>query len=430
MKNILNIYSAWLFLVFVSFGYELPLINLSSADRLNPRLFDISLILGLFVWMKVRFKVVYDEEIYKIWFSLVVWFTFCVLVTAILSDFPTNINSYMFYYLFEYVKGLILLTIFMSIPRQYLDVERIFKAILLGGIITSVYCVYEINFGTSEIVLSDALTIIKPEGYVWGPFVGSYFQIAMYLPLTFIVAVGLYCKTRKIIYLLASLFLAWPTLYTGSRTHLFMLLFTAAVFFYFTYRSAGKRVFALCTILILAPVLMLLKPSVSADKFETISRMESLENTSEHSIIGRLLLFESFDVSEYDNGDLMPFIGGGFYVAPVNGGFRISYGFHNIYVFAFEQSGLVGLLLFILLIYVFLKKNLRYLNYGENDSNYHLILAVFAYMVASFIIGMSGHSFWRGFSTSNLNTLRLLIMAVSCIYITEYIKNVKKDTIG
>jgi len=152
------------------------------------------------------------------------------------------------------------------------------------------------------------------------------------------------------------------------------------------------------------------------DEFQTIQRLESMEETDFNSIQARITNFLNFDITSYEEGGiLMPFIGGGFYVAPVNGNFRIDYGVHNIFLFSFEQAGLLGFILFISVLITSnrqLRKGIKLFKKNKGVE-FIFLTAVFSYFIASLIIGIAGHTFWRGFATNNMNTLRLAILIIA-----------------
>jgi hypothetical protein len=426
----INKYNLWVWFLFFSFAYEKPVFIVSSFDRLNPRLFDLVLLLGLTFLFKNRS--IYKNPVFKQWITIVMWFTFVVLIGAFAFPLDWKVKMYMFYFLFEYYKGLLAIVVFLSIPQRYYSLEAIVSGLIAGGLFVAIYCLYELKVGVAETIVTDDIVLSKPIETVWGPFVGSYFEIAVFVPLVSSMAFVLLMHgkwlSRKIMSVL-TLFISWPVLFTGSRTAIFLFLLTIMIIVIVNLRRS---------ILVFIPLLLFTFSSLiltdtknllfDSDHNYTIERMLSLEQDNHHdSILSRLLLFKDFNLDNYDYRDLMPFIGGGFYVAPVSGEARVGYGIHNIYLFPFEQSGIIGVVFFILFIYVSIKillEGLRTLDKGS--LSYWFVVAVYAYFVASLIIGISGHSFWGGFSTGNFNSLRILLLVHASMIVLNSRKN-RKD---
>lgn len=418
-----NKYSLWIWLLFFSFAYEKPLIHLSSFDRLNPRLFDIVLLLGVtFLFGNEK---IYKNIIYKQWTMIVLWFTFVVLIGALIFPFEWNIKKYMFYFLFEYYKGLLAITVMLCIPKRYYSLQTVLSALIVGGIFVSSYCIYELNVGVSEVIITEDKILAKPTGMVWGPYVGSYFEIAVFMPLVASIAFAMLMYGRwisKKLMIILTLFISWPILYTGSRTAIFLFLCSITII---VIVNLKRSIFVILPLLFLFFSTLILTDRFNflfdSNQNETLARMISLEEDNHHdSIVNRIFLFKDFDFEKYDHGYVMPFIGAGFYVAPISGNARIGYGFHNIYLFAFEQSGIIGVILFILFIYVsikILREGLRDLD--KNSLSYWFVAVVYAYFVASLIVGISGHSFWSGFSTSNFNNLRILLLVFASMIVID-----------
>lgn len=139
----------------------------------------------------------------------------------------------------------------------------------------------------------------------------------------------------------------------------------------------------------------------------TLSRSQELEDSNESSTVRqRVLMGATYEFSKYDNSVLLPILGGGFYVAPIAAKYRVGYGAHNNYVFAFEQLGILGLVLYLYFLFKFLVLAKR------NKSNMIALIMV-PYIFSLLFVGFSGQTFWRGFGNGNTNTLLILLMALS-----------------
>lgn len=422
LKDI-NRYKIWIWLLFFSFAYEKPVFIISSLDKVNPRLFDIVLLMGILLTFSKKTK--YKNPVFRQWALIVFWFTIVVALGVIFYPFPWSVKQFMFYFLFEYYKGLLAIWIFLSIPKNYYSLETIVHALIAGGIFVAAYCVYEFNAGISEVIIAGDNVMRKPAGMVWGPYIGSYFEISVFVPMAFSIAYVLTLHSKgknKILMIMVTLFISWPILFTGSRTTIFLWLLTLSIIILI---SLKKNIWMLLTIATLFVGTITLTNKLDfffdVNKNETLSRMAYLEEDNHHdSILNRMLLIASFSFEGYDQGEALPAIGAGFYVAPVNGAYRVGYGVHNIYLFPLEQAGVIGLILFFMFIYVsikILRKGLKQLD--KNSLSYWFIVAVYAYFVASLLIGISGHTFWRGFTTYNFNTLRILLLVVASMIIID-----------
>ncbi len=425
MKKLnINIYQVFIFLLIMSFSYERPIFIISAFDKLNPRLFDLCLILGLIITFKNN--IILRDEVFLKWSYLVGWFVFCVSAGLVLFDFDVNVRFFMIFYLLEYLKGLLVLVIFLKIPNDKLNFNNIFIPLLCGGFFVSLYCVFELFIGVEEIILNDSVIQYKSKEIVWGPFTGSYFNIAVYIPLitSLIYSKLLHSANNNVKWFLLFVFCSWPVFFCGSRTAIFLWLFSNIIITLF-YINKAKTIFVILFVAILSFFIFI--QSDFGEENYTIERLKSFEEAAavhEHnSIKNRLLYAVNLNIPEYDEHNLLPVIGGGFYVAPKNGVPRIGYGFHNIYVFAFEQGGFIALWLFLLFLIVFLKKTYKYLKWSQADPIRWFVIAVYCYLIASLLIGWSGHTFWRGFATSNFNTLRLLLL----VFVSLHITNIKQS---
>lgn len=411
----------WFLFLLASFAYEKPIFIISNMDRINPRLFDIATILALFILPFTK-SIRLQNPIFLKYKYLLIWFGVCVIFSLLIYGFPFEINSYILFYYFKYLQELFVLWVASKILMEFIPLKWTFRIFILSGLFVFLYSIYEFNYGmVGEIEFAPGKFVMKPPGVIWGPFGNTYFQIANYLPFLFIITYGfatLYKGTKRILLYLCSGFIAWPLFFTGSRTGLALLLISLAVFLLVRYRIY----YSIWVVVFISLLAITFFTIFNNQNIQTLDRLEGMENNENNSIISRITLFEEFQIDSYaEDGILLPLFGGGFYVAPANGNFRIGYGFHNIYVFAFEQAGLIGFILFIALLrksYKILREGLKYFKPNKRSLEYVFIATVFSYFIAEIITGFAGHTFWRGFATNNFNTLRILIliMAFSLIY--------------
>ena len=241
---------------------------------------------------------------------------------------------------------------------------------VLGGIFVSLYCLYEYVGGTGEVALRDNLVITLAAGIIVGPFGASYFQLAQTSSLLFACSLmysvspfsGLRKSLDTLIAAAISSFIAWPVFVSGARTGLALVLFSAVIL---AIINREVRRIILVSVFLISPVLLLLSNVEKVLEFvesgTTVQRLIDLEEDDEEDSIAQRLGI-SIDISKYMAGPWLPVIGAGFYVSPVSGSGnvyapisfngetydgRIDFGIHSVYLFPFEQAGVVGLFFFL-----------------------------------------------------------------------------------
>jgi O-antigen ligase len=112
----------------------------------------------------------------------------------------------------------------------------------------------------------------------------------------------------------------------------------------------------------------------------------------------------------------MPLIGGGFYVVPIIDGpserYRVGYGFHNTYIFGFEQGGIFAAVTFLYFLYAIIRKLYRVRNVGTAADRAFSIAAL-SYMLASLPVYLAGQIFWMGFETGHFNAFLLIVLLIA-----------------
>ncbi|WP_265162985.1 O-antigen ligase family protein [Salinimicrobium tongyeongense] len=421
-----NILIGWFLFLLASFAYEKPIAILSSIDRLNPRLFDIATFTALFILPYLKKEKSFNPLFSK-YKNLILWFGACAVFSLVVYSFPVEINQYVIFYYLKYLQELFILYVVYKILMQFVPVKQALIVFLLSGLFVFGYSLYEFYYGVvGEIEFAPGKFINKPVGIIWGPFGNTYFQIATYLPLLFILLLGyasIFTGLKRYILYLISFLIAWPLLFTGSRTGLGLLLITLTIYFVLRYKFS----YGLVLVAIFSIVVLFATNNLSDKSFQTVERLETMESHDSNSLVGRLTIFSDFSLEKYtSDGILMPFFGGGFYVAPIDDKFRIGYGFHNIYVFAFEQAGLFGLFFFLLFLkeaFNYLKKALNLYSVNRKSIEFVFIAGVFSYFIAELIVGLAGHTFWRGFATNNFNTLRIIVLLMAvALYLRVQVK--------
>lgn len=410
----------WLCGLILSFAYERPIFVLSSMDRINPRLFDVMVIIGvLFVLPRLRRKVRPPQEFY-IWALIVAIYVVCALVYVVVL-LPPEYGEYSLFFAGEYLEGLLAIYMALKIPLSLEQKASVMWAITFGGIYVATYSIYQ-YFTTSaggEIEIAPGKFVHYFRPILTGPLSYNYFQIAQFSSLCAIVTLCLMQLVRRPAskwgVLLLSLFVGWPLLFSGSRTGLGLLVISMIIGFLFV-RGAKWR--TLVVVLALGVVMTVTDTPIDVSglqESETFSRLSESERTG-NSIESRLSLMFRFDVNRYKWGYLMPLIGSGFYVAPAQEGslyrYRVGYGIHNTFLFPLEQGGLSAAILFI----VFLIATMRKLNGVRRhglESDRALAIAALSYMLASLPAYLGGQIFWVGFGTGHFNALLVIVLLLA-----------------
>jgi hypothetical protein len=130
--------------------------------------------------------------------------------------------------------------------------------------------------------------------------------------------------------------------------------------------------------------------------------------------------------ADYLYGAVMPFIGSGFYVSPVNIAYsskyafvgdhgetyRVGYGIHNMYLFPFEQGGVVAFILFIMFL-LSVHRGLKRACKETSPVNKGLAVGTRAFFYAMLIIGIGGQVFWNFDGNGNLLVYLIMTFMIS-----------------
>ena len=395
----LKLQSLWLYLVFISFFYELPVFVI-SFDRLNPRLLDIAFIIGLFIRGDKLFNKT-RNVIYHSWSKIVLWFSLCAIISVMFLT-PSNAKLYSLLAIVRYIESLLLIKMVLSVD---FDKKILLRSAFVGLIFDSMYCIYQLSHpAVRELTPGNFVEV----DYLTGPLSSSYFEIAQLLPLAFIVIVSLSHQVttssfKRLLIQIISVLLCWPLLFTGSRTGLILMLVTILTYFV----SSGLRGVAFLSLLTVLGFGLFQRFDSDSSQLYTITRALFLEEEEDGSVDDRLEVTRVFDFQNYDNALVMPFVGAGFNVAPINGHNRIDYGVHSMYLYPLEQAGIVGFILFL----SFLVCCLKHFYKGKRSDTF--VLGAFSYLIAMMVTGIGAHNFWREFSSGNINTFILLVFCLA-----------------
>ena len=389
-----DIHSLWLFLLFFSFFYELPLVTI-SFDRLNPRLLDLCFVVGVFLNFHQLVRPVHNP-VFSWWRRIVIWFVICSLFSVVFL-LPKEVRLYSLLAAFRYVESLIIIKIVLSIS---VDKRHLFYAAFLGLIVDSVYCYFQRGQTTVRELSPGNYVVVD---FLTGPLSSSYFEISQLLPFAAIVLLSilemLYSPgiKRSLLQCLVVV-LCWPLLYTGSRTGLFLCGVSLLLYVIISkQRNYFLIVLALC-----CGFFYFNRFDEESSELYTVTRTLRLEKENNNDIEKRIEIIRIFDLDNYDNAKALPFIGAGFNVAPINHYNRIDYGIHSMFLYPLEQAGIIGFALFISFLICCFR---TFYKRRRIDS---FCMGMLAYLVSMMLIGIGGHNFWREFSSGNINTFIVL----------------------
>jgi len=413
----------WLCGLILSFAYELPIWYATSYDRVNPRLFDVMFFVGVLTVLPNLRRGVRLPPLFRIWAYLVAVFCFCALVWAS-GILPWKYGQFSLFFAGRYIQGLIAIYIAARIPLDARQKRIIHYMIVAGGVFVALYAIPQYNrIGTiesTEWTISGDKTVTTFGRVVFGPLSRAYFHIAIFSALSFAMALALVPTAknawRRWCCLGVALFVAWPALACGSRSGIAGVGIVLLSIVYFR-----PKLIATLSLVVIAAALFIYLADVDFKSVEldevslSFRRLQGYSGDSHNSILNRVI--RGYSINQYMwDGLPVPFIGAGFYVAPVNTDaglvYRVGYGIHNGYMFAFEQGGIMAFLLFLMfLVCAMLSLNRIQKFSSPIDSGF--ALGALALLIALLAIALGGHVFWLGFNTANLNTYIVLLLVLA-----------------
>lgn len=410
----------WLIGLLLSFAHERPLVVLTSMDRLNPRAFDVMVVIGILFVLPVVPRREKLPHQFSLWAGIVWGYVLCaVLYSAFLL--PDEYAYFSLFFAAKYIEGLIAIYIALKIPLSEQRRRLILWALVCGGIYVAVYCIFEYLGGQKGAVVEIApgKFVQYSEQVLTGPLGYSYFHIAQLSSLCAVLALSLIEVYKRNVQrwavIATSAFIGGPLLFSGSRTG-FGLLVISMLLAIPLLRGVRTAVFGatvavgfVATLLAMPGNLDFLEDSTT---FARISESEGTHNGASN----RLLLGLDFNLDDYKWGAIMPLMGGGFYVVPrlegATDNYRVGYGVHNTYLFPFEQGGLAVAVLFLM----FLSSSIRGLGRVAKHAvgaRRALAVALLAYLLASLPAYFAGQIFWMGFETVHFNACIVLMVLIA-----------------
>ena len=333
------IHKVWLYGMLLSFFWELPVLQISSMNRVNPRFYDFFFLFGVLLFNRKLFIPI-ENPVYNAWRNIVIWFTVCAFFYALLL--PVNLSLFSLLCAVRYIQGL--LVIKMVLISQ-LDVEKyMLQCAIIGLCIISVYCFFERSTDTYREIEMAGGKILRTYGsYLFGPLSYSYFHLAQIVPLAGVVVISYILWTKKdFIYIVLTVVLCWPVFWCGSRTG--MALFAIVLSFSairFVRMNKTNYIWLIVSVLIGIFITTRYFPNLF-EEATTLNRYQEMENVEYNSVEGRFSIWDAaLNVKQYNFWKALPFFGAGFNVAPINGYYRISYGIHCSPIYPLEQAGIL-----------------------------------------------------------------------------------------
>ena len=402
-------------LIIFSFFFELPLVEFTQYDRLNPRLFDLALILALF---NVRWSINRANSVVLSWELLTATFVFSAIVSFALLV-PIKYGLYSLFFGFKYIECLLALWILTGIQWTREDILYFLKAANLGIIVAGTWGFLQfLGYLPQERYLPTGEKIVTQEGVILATFGSTYFHSGFMGAAGAGICLLLMLKKAFPIYLTVpgvffGLFLA---LFSGSRSALVMALIII-----------GSIVFRNTKHLVISVVcfffLLLANPVIDYIKTNSLT-FKRLEEGGASTVEGRISAnyLDLVPIYWETHGAKLLAVGGGFYVVPLPNSsgelkYRIGYGLHNIHFFPLEQAGVLAFLFSIYFWFIVFKKCIE--NYRKNE---FAPLGV-GLAISIFIVGWFGQIFFFGFGTENMVVFQVIMIALLLHGSTETPKN-------
>ena len=392
----------WICCLFVAaFCYELPLIEITSYDRLNPRLVDVMTVVAFFFTSWKRNK---SNKLLRAWELLTIVFVLAALI-SFAALLPINYGYFSIFFAIKYIETLVGLYILTGFNWQNHHIDKLLRFFCYGIIFAGAWGLLQLlGVIPTERYLPNGELVVVPPGIVLASFGVTYFHSGVMGALG--CGVALLLLERKAIFfpmfllaLAASLFLAT---FSGSRGALAMAIIIITIM---VIRNRRLLLFA-CIAGIIAATSGV--ATLVEDYSATSARLES--STEKNSVTQRLGAdyFDLFGETINYHGIKLLLVGGGFYAVPMPDGngdpkYRVSYGFHNIYFFAIEQAGLLAFFAMLSFFYLSIKHAVR------NRKNSYATCGL-AIIIGIMLIGWTGQIFLHGFGTENMITLQVFLI--------------------
>ena len=406
----------------LSFAYELPLINITGKDRLNPRLFDIAAIFLIIYWLFIGrargWGISLSNHIIRLWGLIVLFFGIATIASFVWI--PLKIYYFSIFYFLRYLIGFIVLLIIASIPWDERSKRKLLWAALTGGVWVSLIAMLQYTEVLSiERTLPTGEEINLSSYGIYSTLGVTYWHVGMYSVLSFMIGIALMRTENKrhikLFLIFLTCFCSLAAFISGSRAGLFAITICAAML---VMRKGFKNIIGglLICIFILG---------IGNYFYSTSGTKERMEKETKNTIIARLLTGPvMLNKALTYHGPKLFLVGGGFYVVPLpkkhasfGSGelkYRKGYGNHNIFLFPLEQAGVVPFVLGLVMWFVILRR-LRSLFKSPMSTAMTASFAksMFIYLIAMLIVGIGGQVFWLGFGTENFTFYQMIMFLIA-----------------
>ncbi len=389
----------WCGLLLLSLSYELPLYELTSYDRLNPRLFDVVLVLAaLFSGWRLRIK----DAFVGSWLAVTLSF---VLIGGLSFLFllPDDYRYFSLFYAIKYVEIMLFLLIISGFDWSREQIATLIKCFVAGVAFAGAWGILQkIGILPSERYLPSGELINVSQGAILSTYGPTYFHAGIMGAMGATAALALRMENRLgwlwFVPLFAlSVFLA---VFAGSRAGLALFLFAASLLLFRKSLYVVLGVFVVTLVLLLPGVIdYVIGESVTVQRIMDTEHANSVEGRISLGTLGQLAR-----LIDYHGAGIFLY-GGGFYAVPMPDltglvRYRVGYGIHNIHLFPLEQAGIMGFLACVTFWVVSLTKAWRARRGGLGASGLSLLVGIV-------LIGWAGQIFFLGFGTENMLAAQL-----------------------
>ncbi len=398
----------WCGLLLLSLSYELPLHELTSYDRLNPRLFDVVLVLAaVFSGWRLRVK----DAFVGSWLAVTLIF---VMIGGLSFGFllPGEYRYFSLFYSIKYIEILLFLLIISGFDWNREQIATLIKCFAIGVALAGVWgLLQKLGILPSERFLPNGEQINLSRGAVLATYGPTYFHSGVMGAMGATAALALRMQNRISWLLFLPLFAsgAFLAIFAGSRAGLALLLIACSLILFRRSLYVVLGVGVVSVVLLLPGVLdYLTGESITVQRILDTEHSNSVENRISMGSLaqfGRLI--------DYHGAGLLLY-GGGFYAVPMPDlsglvKYRVGYGIHNIHLFPLEQAGILGFFASLTFWVVALAKGLRARTTIMGASGLALLASIFA-------IGWAGQIFFLGFGTENMLAAQLGVIFLLLTY--------------